>query len=262
MTSPFTRKTLSFLRALTRNNDREWFKARKADYERHVREPMLAVLERLARDLRPFAPELMSDPKVSLYRIYRDTRFSADKSPLKTHAAAHFPARGFARGEGAGLYFEIAPQWVWIGGGLYMPGTTELRAIREHIVASHPRLHRIVTSKRFSSQVGPLDGERLTPAPRGYPKDHPAVHYLHFKQFLAGREYGAEFACSSAFYPELLRTFRASATLVQFLNEGLATRRVALATRRAPEDPVLNLATRGRRQQTGRAAPQRPEPMW
>src|SRR5262245_47010463 len=121
MPSPFTAKTLSFLRALKRNNDREWFRARKDDYERHVRGPMIDLLGQLAGDLRTFAPELVCDPKVSLFRIYRDTRFSEDKSPLKTHVAAHFPLRGAERGSGAGLYFEIAPQWVWMGGGIYMP---------------------------------------------------------------------------------------------------------------------------------------------
>ena len=82
------------------------------------------------KDLPSFAPELISDPRVSLYRIYRDTRFSADKKPLKTHVAAHFPTKGFARNEGAGLS-EIAPGWVWIGGGMYVPSSPDLRAI-EH----------------------------------------------------------------------------------------------------------------------------------
>ena len=140
MTSPFTTKTLAFLRALKRNNDRDWFRARKAEYEQHVRGPMVELLARLAaRSSATFAPELVSDPRVSLYRIYRDTRFSNDKTPLKTHVAAHFPARGFPRGEGAGLYLEIAPQWVWIGGGLYMPSSSDLQAIRAHIAATHPQ---------------------------------------------------------------------------------------------------------------------------
>jgi len=101
--SPFTPRSLAFLRALKRHNDREWFRERKSEYEQHVRGPMLEVLARLADDFPSFAPEVISDPRVSLYRIYRDTRFSADKSPLKTHISAHFPTRGFAKGEGAGL---------------------------------------------------------------------------------------------------------------------------------------------------------------
>src|SRR5918992_94204 len=136
MSSPFTRKTLAFLRALKRNNNREWFKARKADYETHVRTPMIELLARLAAEFRSFAPELVADPKVSLFRIYRDTRFSNDKTPLKTNAAAHFPNRKL-RKAGAGLYLEVAPKWVWIGGGIYMPESHELVAIRGHVGAHH-----------------------------------------------------------------------------------------------------------------------------
>jgi uncharacterized protein (TIGR02453 family) len=228
MASPFTRKTLAFLRALKRHNDREWFRRRKGEYERHVRGPMVALLARLAEDLRAFAPELISDPRVSLFRIYRDTRFSADKRPLKTHIAAHFPARGFARNEGAGLYLEIAPAWVWIGGGLYMPSSADLRAIREHVAAHYGRLHRIVTSPAFRRAVGVLEGERLSRVPPGYPKDHPAAEYLRFKQFLAGCEFEAEFAIDRRFYREVLTIFRAVAPLVRFLNGPLLHQRRSL----------------------------------
>jgi uncharacterized protein (TIGR02453 family) len=221
VTSPFTAKTISFLRALKRNNDRDWFRARKADYERHVRGPMIEVLAQLAVDLRPFAPEVIADPKVSLYRIYRDTRFSHDKSPLKTAIGAHFPTRGFGRNQGAGLYFEVAPDRVWIGGGIYMPSTSDLQAIREDLAATHPRLHRIVSAPAFTRAVGELDGERLTRVPRGYAKDHPAAHYLQFKQFLAGGGYEASFAASPRFYPELLKVFRALMPMVRFLNRPL-----------------------------------------
>src|SRR4030095_11339823 len=150
----FTVKTLSFLRSLKRNNDREWFRARKEDYEQHVRGPMIQVLARLASDFQTFAPELISDPKVSLFRIYRDTRFSSNKAPLKTTVGAHFPSRAFARPEGAGLYFEVAPGWVWIGGGMYMPSTSDLQAIRSRIAATHPRLHRLGTASGFQKNRG------------------------------------------------------------------------------------------------------------
>jgi uncharacterized protein (TIGR02453 family) len=250
----FTAKTLSFLRALKRNNDREWFRARKADYQRHVHGPMVELLEHLAKDLRAFAPELISDPKVSLYRIYRDTRFSADKTPLKTHIAAHFPSRAFARGEGAGLYLEVAPRWVWMGGGLYMPSTSDLQAIREHIASTHPRLHRLVSARTFERAVGALDGERLTRVPRGYLKDDPAAHYLQFRQFLAGREYEAEFARSPRFYPELLSVFRAVAPLVRFLNAPLQAR--------LTQTPRLMDETKGRRPRQTAAPPPPKAPMW
>ena len=227
MKSPFSRKTLAFLRALKRNNDRDWFRLRKPQYEEQVRGPMVALLTQLATDLPSFAPELISDPRVSLYRIYRDTRFSADKSPLKSHIAAHFPSKGFPRNEGSGLYLEVAPTWVWIGGGLYMPPASDLRLIRAHITVNHRTLHRIVTRSSFRRAVGALEGEQLAGMPRGYLRDHPAAGYLRFKQFLAGREFEAKFATTDRFYSELLRIFRAVAPLVRFLNTPL------LAGRRA-----------------------------
>jgi uncharacterized protein (TIGR02453 family) len=232
MATFFTRKTIRFLRALKRNNDREWFKARKEEYEAHVRAPMVALLERLADDFGAWAPELVADPKVSLYRIYRDTRFSEDKTPLKTHVAAHFPHRRLRR-TGAGLYLEVAPQWVWIGGGIYMPGTAELAAIRAHIDAHHRRLRRIVEAKTFVAAAGELHGDQLTRVPRGFLKDHPAAHYLRFRQFLAGREYAADVACSPRFYAELTNVFRHVAPLVRFLNEPLLAR---------PVDPLIPAA--------------------
>lgn len=221
MDSPFTPKTLSFLRALKRHNDREWFRLRKSQYEEHVRGPMVNALERLAGDLRSFAPDLVCDPRVSLYRIYRDTRFSPDKSPLKTHVAAHFPPRGMARGEGAGLYFHVAPNEVWIGGGLYMPSSSDLRLVREHIASDHRTLHRIVTGSAFRRAVGELSGEQLFSMPRGYLKTHPAAGYLRFKQFLGGRQFEPAFATSDRFYPELLNIFRAVAPLIRYLNAPL-----------------------------------------
>ena len=221
MPSPFTKKTLAFLRALKRNNDREWFRARKEEYEQHVRGPMIEVLARLASDLPAFAPDLVADPRVSMFRIYRDTRFSADKSPLKTSVGAHLPSRKFPKGAGAGLYFEIAPRWVWIGGGSYMPSSEELRAIRSSVGERHRTFRRIVTAPAFKKAVGHLDGAQLTRVPRGYVADHPAADYLRHKQFIAGREYPAEFALDPRFYPELLDIFRGISPLVAFLNRAM-----------------------------------------
>ena len=140
---------------------------------------------------------------------------------LKTNVAAHFPSRKFGKGEGAGLYIEVAPQWVWIGGGMYMPEPAELYAIRARIATDHRKLHRIATSREFKSVLGGMSGEQLTRVPRGYPKDHPAAEYLRHKQFLGFREYPAEFALSPRFYPELLKVFKALTPLVNFLNDAI-----------------------------------------
>jgi len=119
MPSPrFTDDTLKFLRALKRHNEREWFKARKDRYESDVKAPMVNVIERLATDFDRVAPELVATPKVSMYRIYRDTRFSHDKSPYKTHVAAVFPNLALTKHGGAGLYFHVDPDHVLVGAGL------------------------------------------------------------------------------------------------------------------------------------------------
>jgi uncharacterized protein (TIGR02453 family) len=234
----FTPKTLSFLRALKRHNDREWFRDHRSAYDEDVRAPLVDVVDSLARDLRRFAPELIASSKASLYRIYRDTRFSEDKTPLKTHVAAVFPCRGLAKHQGAGLYFEVAATHCWIGGGMYAPQTWQLQLVREHIARRYARLRRIVESSDFDKAVGALDGERLKRVPRGFPKDHPAAHYLTFRQFLAGREYPASLAASRRFYPELLKIFRAVAPLVRFLNEPLLAHASTTASPRSPDEEV------------------------
>ena len=214
----FTPKTLSFLRSLKRNNKREWFHERRDQYEQHCRQPMTAIIERLAGDFRSFAPEHVADPKVSLFRQFRDTRFSDDKTPMKTHIAATFPNRTLGRMNGAGLYFEVAPGWVWIGGGLWAPDTSQLQLVREHVAANHRQLEKIVKSPRFK-KIGGLQGDTMTRVPRGFAKDHPAAAYLQHRQFLGFREEPAAFANRADFYKQLVWTLQTIVPLVRFLNE-------------------------------------------
>jgi uncharacterized protein (TIGR02453 family) len=216
----FSNKTIAFLRALKKNNNRDWFHAHRAEYDAHARGPMVAVVERLARDFRTFAPELVADPKVSLFRPWRDTRFSEDKAPLKTNIAAVFPNRRLGRMQGAGLYFEVATTYVWIGGGIYAPDASQLLAIREHIVKDQRRFEKVLGRPALRA-LGGLKGDTLTRVPRGWPKDHPAAHYLRHKQFLGFREEPAAFAARTDFYRQLLATLKALAPLVAFLNEPL-----------------------------------------
>jgi uncharacterized protein (TIGR02453 family) len=217
----FTPRTIAFLRALERHNRREWFHAHKDRYDADVRAPMVALVERLAVDFGAFAPDLVANPRTSIYRPYRDTRFSADKAPLKTNVAAVFPHRLLPKHEGAGFYLEVAPRHVWYGGGMYMPSTSQLHQIREHIATHHRRLLRIVGSPAFRRTFGVLEGTRLVRVPHGFPGDHPAAEFLKYRQFLAACERPAEFATTPGFYRTLLAAWKALAPLVQFLNEPL-----------------------------------------
>ena len=220
----FTSKTVTFLRALKRNNDRAWFHAHRADYDTHCRGPMVAIVERLADDFRGFAPELMADPKISLFRPWRDTRFSENKAPLKTNIAAVFPNRTLGRMQGAALYFEVAPVYVWMGGGIYAPDSAQLHAIREHIAGHQRQFEALIRAPRFKT-LGGLKGDTISRVPRGWPKEHPAAAYLVHKQFLGYREEPAAFAARPDFYRQLVATFKALAPLVSFLNQPLLERR-------------------------------------
>ena len=217
----FSDKTIKFLRALKRNNRREWFNAHKDDYEQHVRQPMAAMVERLAEDFREFAPELVATPRLSMYRIYRDTRFSENKTPYKTHAAAVFPTRGLLKHEGAGLYFHISTEEVWVGGGMYSPQPAQLYAVREHIAGNVRELRAIVESAGFRRNVGGLEGEKLTRVPRGFAKDHEAAEYLKHRHFIAGAAFSPALAASPKLHGTLLKVFRQVLPLSRFLNRPL-----------------------------------------
>jgi uncharacterized protein (TIGR02453 family) len=178
-------------------------------------------VERLADDFRAFAPELVASPKMSMYRIYRDTRFSDNKTPYKTHVAAVFPTRGLLKHEGAGVYFHVSPDEVWVGGGMYSPQPAQLYAVREHIAANSRQLGAILESPGFRRHVGRLEGEKLKRVPRGFPTDHKAAEYLKHRHFIAGAEFPAALAASPKLYGTLLTIFRHVVPLSRFLNTPL-----------------------------------------
>lgn len=215
----FPEEGLRFLRALKRNNNREWFQAHKSDYEEFIKKPMEGLVLSLGSDLSKIAPEIVATPKASLFRIYRDTRFSKDKSPYKTHVAASFPHRGLDKHQGAGLYLHIAPTEVFLGGGIYMPASEDLSAVRHHIAGNIPRFKRILGEKAFRKTFGVLRGDQLLRVPKGFASDHPAADYLRYKQYIVSRTLEPQDATKEAFYKTLLETFRTMMPFVRFLNE-------------------------------------------
>ena len=186
----------------------------KDQYEPHVRAPMIAGRRALAEDFRTVAPELIASPKQSLFRIYRDTRFSSDKKPLKTHAAAVFRTRHLPRPQGAGLYFEIAPGWVWIGGGMWRPEPPELVRMREHIAETWPEIRAITRAAAFRRRFEELSGDTMTRVPRGYSSRPSGGDVPKHRQFYGGAEFPASLAHSREFYPTLIATFKALMPLV------------------------------------------------
>jgi len=199
----FPKETLRFLRALKKNNNRPWFQKRKEEYEEVVRFPMQCLIAGLAVRMVDAAPEIEFSPKRSIFRIYRDVRFSNNKAPYKTNIAASFQVKGHkGPTEAPGLYVGIDPGEIFIGGGIYMPWGEQLKAIRRSIAERPEGYLAVVESQRFKKRFGGIMGETLAKAPLGYPKDHPMIEHLRHKQFFAGVE-PQEAACHS---PRFLNT--------------------------------------------------------
>lgn len=217
----FPPEALAFLRRLKRHNNREWFQKNKEAYEQKVKAPMVELVLELGREMKQFAPEMLADPKRAIYRIYRDTRFSPDKTPYKTHIAAVLTPRALQKGNSAGLYFHVSPTEVEIAGGVYMPAPEVWRTIREHIAGHHKKLRSILEAPEFRRLFGEVWGERLTRVPKGFPADHPAADLLRYKQLLADVSQPPELAESARLLPTLVTMFRGMMPLIRFLNEPL-----------------------------------------
>jgi len=188
----FEPDALQFLADLAANNDRSWFKPRKPDYERLIKEPLEALCLALAERFNELRLPLVADPKRSPFRIYRDVRFSKDKSPYKTAQGADFSwndSRGDElRPRGAvGGYFHLEPGNVFVGGGMWHPERARLAAFREKIDRDPSAVFRAIEDVRFRSVFGSVTGETLTRNPKGFPPDHPYSHLLRLKDVVFSR---------------------------------------------------------------------------
>ncbi|MEZ4387332.1 MAG: TIGR02453 family protein [Candidatus Krumholzibacteriia bacterium] len=175
----FTRGLFDFLKDLEGHNDRDWFQANKERYEEHLKEPALRFIGDFGPQVRAVSPHLVCDPRPnggSLFRIYRDIRFSKDKRPYKTHCAIQFRHEAGKDAHAPGLYLHLENGGSFLAAGTWRPPTTECRTIREAIAAA---------PARWRAAVGELDqfGEQLTRVPAGYAKDHPAADALRYKDF-------------------------------------------------------------------------------
>ncbi|MHB1049204.1 MAG: DUF2461 domain-containing protein [Bacteroidota bacterium] len=218
----FPKKGLDFLRRLKRNNNREWFTLHKSEYEDLVKFPMQCFIASLKPLFAEFAPEFDPNPKRSLFRIYRDTRFSADKTPYKTHSAAHFETKKKPKlFDGAGYYVHIAPGEVFIGAGIYMPTNDQLKQIRKAIAEDSDEFLAVINDKKFRKLFGGLEGEKLSRPPQGFAPDHPLIEHLKFKQFFTGIEWKEETCYKKNFLKKSAEVFRALTPLVRFLNAAM-----------------------------------------
>ena len=239
----FSKKMPAFFRGLERNNTREWFAPRKEVYESEVRGPMVELVSLVNEDLKRFAMDnAVADPKRAIYRVYRDTRFSKDKTPYKTHIAATFPRKGLPKHCGAGFYFSVSHKSVEVAGGMYMPGPEELGAIRRAVVERSSEFLKLVKAKGLVKKMGSLAGEKLKRPAKGF-EDAPAElsEFLKHKQWYFYVTLGGDVALSAKIRREVVGRFEVMAEVLAWWNE------------------VLLEATRGEGEE-GRVV--RPAPMW
>jgi uncharacterized protein (TIGR02453 family) len=233
--SGFRPAALTFLRALRRHNDRAWFEQHRDRYEAEVRAPLAALVEEVDVRLARVAPEIVGDPKRSLFRIHRDVRFSNDKSPYKTSAACWFYHGAGGRGVGsattphggAGFYFHFEPGRYLLGGGIWMPPRPTLSQIRAQIDEDAAPLRRLLRAPAMRRFGGLAEESMLKRLPRGYAADHPAVELLRHQSYTVGRELSERDLLSPRLPDLLARDYARILPLVRWLNGALGLRTLA-----------------------------------
>jgi len=211
--------TLKFLLELKKNNNREWFTENKSWYERARKDVELLVGE-MALKIATFDPEIGHiDPKKCLFRIYRDVRFSQDKSPYKTHFGAIFRAR--TADQASGYYMHIDPDELFLSLGYYMLDGTQLKKIRRGIYEDFDTFSDILNDKNFKQEIGDLyrDEDTLQRVPNGFDKNHPAAEYLKLKRFYVCKPISKEQLLSEDFAEYAAKIYKIMHPLGEFLND-------------------------------------------
>jgi uncharacterized protein (TIGR02453 family) len=227
----FRPEALAYLRALKKNNRREWFEARRDEFMREISDPTKALIEELDVRFADLAPEFVGDPKRSMFRIYRDVRFSKDKSPFKSHAALWIYHRAPGRGVGkeidggAGFYVHLEPNASLIAAGLWMPPRPSLAKVREHFGEDLAGWKRAVTApavlKRFGGLTDDEPGVLLKRLPRGFEEGHPAEQWLRFNSFTMSAGYADRDMLSPRLVDRVMKDFALLVPMARWLNRAL-----------------------------------------
>lgn len=214
---------LDFLADLGKNNNREWFERNRDRYE-ETRKKFLVFTELLNNEIKSFDPEVpMLAPKDCMFRIFRDVRFSNDKRPYKTNYGS-FISRGGRKSGYAGYYLHLQPGSSFLGGGVFMPPSANLKAIRQEIFLDPEGFLSIKENPEFQKHLPDEYDARLKTAPRDFPKDWEYIHLLRNKSYAYGRNLTAEEILSPLFMENVLETFKVLSTMNQYLNQAIDDR--------------------------------------
>jgi uncharacterized protein (TIGR02453 family) len=222
-TKYFTKGTFDFLADLARNNNRSWFNDNKARYEASIKEPALDFIEDFAKPLEKISKHFVADPSLqggSLFRIYRDTRFSKDKTPYKTNTGLHFRHFMAKDAHAPGFYLHIEPRECFMGVGLWRPETKVAYAIREYIDEHQGEWKKATRSKRFTD-VYSLQGDSLTRPPKGFDENHPLIEDLKRKDFIASTRLTQTAVTSTDFAKIFVENCKRGAPFMKLLCEAV-----------------------------------------
>jgi uncharacterized protein (TIGR02453 family) len=220
MVNHISTEVFEFLEDLKKNNSRDWFQSHKERYTTcHAH--MIAFADHVLEKMREIDNIETPSGKKSLFRIYRDTRFSKDKTPYKTHWGGSF-SRATKQLRG-GYYFHIEPGNCFVGGGFWKPNSEDIKRIRQRIAWDDQELRGIVCEPSFIDHFGELRGEKVKTAPQGFKKDHPAIDLLQHKQFLVMESFSNSEAQSSDYASKIVASFLAMRPFFDYMSEVLTT---------------------------------------
>ena len=215
----FKPASIKFLRELKKNNNRDWFNEHKPRYEDDVLDVALNFIQSMHDPLQEFAPHFTAIPKRmggSLMRVYRDTRFSKNKTPYKTNIGIQFRHEQAKDVHAPGYYLHIDPDEVFLGVGLWRPEPTALAAIRDRISMKQAEWLRARDDKTFNRHYN-LGGQPLTRPPRGFDNEHPLIEDIKRKDFIAVKSMNHSEATGPRFQQKVETAFKAATPLMQFL---------------------------------------------
>ena len=219
--STINKNTFKFLSNLKNNNNREWFNDNKPVYE-EARANFEEFIANLIANISKFDPPIGGlNPKKSIFRIYRDTRFGKDKTPYKINLGAHLSPHSAQLHDRAGYYIHLEPGKSFLAGGAYLPPAPWLNAIRYEINRNSKEFKKIINSKSFKNYFGEIEGEKLKSAPRNYPKDHPEIELLKFKSYLAVHKVKNKEVLSAKYLQYSTQIFKSLQPFDKFLNDAI-----------------------------------------
>lgn len=212
----------NFLKELSKHNNREWFADNKKAYENARDEFELFIADVIAQPGKWDKDILTLNPKDCIYRIYRDVRFSKDKTPYKLNFSGLISKDG-RKAQGAINYIQVQPSQSFSAGGIYMPESSQLKAIRQEIDYNLADFEKVLNQKDFKENFGSLSEEwKLKTSPKDYSEDNPAIEYLRLKSFVAIKNYTDKEVLDKDFYKEVANSFKILTPLNAFLNRAIS----------------------------------------